>query len=242
MNSLPNKLIPSASLFRLLGYGFLLISLIDLIATLTPFRFTNPLWEFQTIGSLVEQTPVPLLGLILVFYGGWEERSAWEPFALKILSWLALIAGVILLLLIPLGISSTLRINALNERAIAAQVTQQQDQIQQFRDRLNQVSEDDLNSLLAQANAQSQVAEISPETFKDKLLEQTNSAIGTLQSEANVAQEQQQQELLKNSAKWNLGALITGTLFILIWRHTRWARRSAAWRRAMENGLISSES
>jgi len=40
-----------------------------------------------------------------------------------------------------------------------------------------------------------------------------------LQSETVRAN--RRQALLKNSVKWNLGALVSGTLFIMIWHMTR---------------------
>lgn len=60
------------SIYRLrwVGYGLLLLALFDTIEVLTPPQFTNPAWEFQTIGALVERVPVPLLGLVLVFFWG----------------------------------------------------------------------------------------------------------------------------------------------------------------------------
>ncbi len=38
----------------LLGYGLLAFALIDYIDILIPSHFTNPEWELQTLGRLVE--------------------------------------------------------------------------------------------------------------------------------------------------------------------------------------------
>ncbi len=51
----------SSSLFRLVGYGLLVLALFDLIHILIPLQLMNPMWEFQTVGALVERVPVPLL-------------------------------------------------------------------------------------------------------------------------------------------------------------------------------------
>lgn len=86
---------PSSSLFRLVGYGLLVLALFDFIHILIPLRLMNPMWEFQTTGALVERVPVPLLGLMLVFYGETSSRKRWESNLLKFLSWASLLIGLL---------------------------------------------------------------------------------------------------------------------------------------------------
>lgn len=68
----------SASLLRWVGYGLLVLALMDVVDILLPPQLMNPAWEFQTIGALVERVPVPLLGLALVFFDGISSRKNWE--------------------------------------------------------------------------------------------------------------------------------------------------------------------
>ena len=64
---------------NLVGYSLLIFSLFDYIHIIVPPQFTNFIWEFQTIGTLVEHVAVPLIGLAMVFYrpegfiGKWEK-------------------------------------------------------------------------------------------------------------------------------------------------------------------------
>jgi len=46
----------------------------------------SPVWGFQTLGALVEHVPVPLLGLVLVFYANGDSRTKAERLSLKYLS------------------------------------------------------------------------------------------------------------------------------------------------------------
>jgi hypothetical protein len=46
----------------------------------------------------------------------------------------------------------------------------------------------------------------------------------TIKSQAAATQKNQRLALLKRSVKWNLGALISGVLFIILWQGTSWAR------------------
>ena len=78
----------SMTIVRVLGYGLLLLALFDIIEMFIPPNFMNPAWEFQTIGALVERVPVPLIGLVLVFFGERHSRTKWEIPILKLLAWL----------------------------------------------------------------------------------------------------------------------------------------------------------
>jgi hypothetical protein len=217
----------SCILFRLVGYGLLLFVLSDLIDILLPPRFMDPVWEFQTIGAVVERMPLPLLGFVLVFFGEMNLRSKWETILLKFLSWAALLIGIALFLLIPLGISDTLRINNQNNAQLNAQASQQISQIQQFEEQLNEATENDLENLLTRIETQDSTQEIqSSQELKERLLAETDKAENTLRTQAEATRSNKRLELLKSSVKWNLGALISGILFIRIWQSTRWARRA----------------
>ncbi|NJK39107.1 MAG: hypothetical protein HC920_16110 [Oscillatoriales cyanobacterium SM2_3_0] len=105
------SLLRSANLFRWVGYGFLLLTLLDIAEILFPPRFMNPAWELQAMGQLVERVAVPLLGFILVFFGERNSRERWEVPLVKLFSWLTLLYAVLYFLLVPLGVINTLRID-----------------------------------------------------------------------------------------------------------------------------------
>ena len=52
----------SSSILRLVGYGLLLITVVNISFLLIPLQLMNPLWEFQTVGAIVERTPFSILG------------------------------------------------------------------------------------------------------------------------------------------------------------------------------------
>lgn len=74
----------------------------------------------------------------------------------------------------------------------------------------------------------------APEIKSPEELEQAKKQVSTfinqgesqLETQVKTARSNQRFNLLKKSVKWNLGALIAGTLFITISRSTGWARRS----------------
>ena len=136
------------SIFRSIGYGLLGLSFVDLLYVLLPPDFTNPVWEYQTIGDLVRLIPVPLLALILVFYGEAIARKRLEKRILWTLSWLTLVIAIIFFLLVPLTISDSIRIGRFNNEQISNQVNQQKLQLDATRQQLEKATPEQLQSLV----------------------------------------------------------------------------------------------
>jgi hypothetical protein len=211
----------SVAVFRIVGYGLLILSLFELIAIFVPLNLTNPLWQFETIGAIVGRIPVPLIGLVLVFFGEWNYRSDFEQIILNSLRTICLIFGVLLLLLIPLGIMNTLQIKEINKAQISAQYDQQLAQIEQIEKQLNQAKDQDLERLI-KSQGRSLDGQ-SPQEAKQQFLSKISNDKPKMQKYFEQMKEQKKLNLLKNSVKWNLGALVGGVLFIYIWHLTRWA-------------------
>ncbi|MGK7903774.1 MAG: HpsJ family protein [Hormoscilla sp.] len=216
----------SYSLLALVGYGLLILALFDYLQIIYPPNFTNPFWEFQAIGRMVERVPVPLLGLMLVFYrpSGTVDRKSLH--LLRFLSWVSLLLGLIYLLSLPLGINNTLRIYKANNAQISAQFVRQNERLQPIKYELEQADTDDeIKEMISAITRQSPLPEIdAPQELKGQLLTQIARAEETMRIQSETVRANRRQALLKNSVKWNLGALVSGTLFIMIWHMTRWAR------------------
>lgn len=212
----------SISVLRCIGYGLLVLALFDLITTIVPMHLMNPAWEFQTIGALVERVPVPLLGLGLVFYGEASFRRSGELIFLNLLSWLCLLFGILFLLLIPLGVNNTVRLNAQNKAQITAQYNQQLVRVEQLEKQLHNAKTEDIEDFIQRQGKS--LSSKDPQQVKKQLLSHFTSAKQNLQTQYQAKYAEQRLTLLKNSAKWNLGALVCGMLFIFIWRLTSWAR------------------
>ena len=88
------KLIFSSGILRLVGYGLLLMAIVDIFFLLIPPQLMNPVWEFETMGTIVERIPITLLGMVLVYYGERSDRAPIETLLLKITSWLALFSAI----------------------------------------------------------------------------------------------------------------------------------------------------
>lgn len=219
------------SVYRLrwIGYGLLIFALIDALFILIPPGFTNPEWEFQAIGNLVERVVVPLLGLGFVFFGEYYDRRPGEKIPIKILSWLCLLLAVLYILMLPLGLLSTLRIKGQLDEQARVQVERglaQLNQVEtQLKTQLNQLKPEDLRRLVEQARSQGvTVTTDNPEALKAELLTRLNAARQQLPQRAEQEIGQRKQGLYKNAVKWLLGAFLGAVLFFILWRSTAWAR------------------
>lgn len=220
-----NNVSSSSSLLRLVGYGLLVLALFDFMHILVPLRLMNPIWEMQTIGAFVERVPVPLLGLMLVFYGETSFRKKWEITFLKLLSWASLLVGMLFLLLIPLIVVNTVRINKQITYQTSTQVSQQLSGLQQLENQVNKGTDKDINVLATRLNQGRQVDVKNPQELKSRLLSEITKAKKIIQPQTTATLADKRFALLKNSIKWLLGSLVSGVLFIYIWANTGWTRR-----------------
>ncbi len=211
-----------APLFRIVGYALLALSLFDIVNVFIPTLFTNPAWEFQMVRNLVERVPVPLLGTVLVFAG---EKSL-KIF--KFLSWACLIVGLLFLLLIPLGINASWRLDRQNEQELTTRVNQQANQLQQLQAVLNKATTPaEIQSVLTRLNPQAgAVPAQNVSQLKTQLLAKVADGQSQLKTQAATNRSNAQRLLIQNTVKSVLGALVSGTIFIMIWRQTNKALKA----------------
>lgn len=223
------NMLRSVVLFRLIGYGFLILFFLDLGAILIPPNFLNPQWEFQTLGEVVERVAIPLIALLLIFYGGNYLRKGWEYLVLTTLSWLCLVAGVLFILVIPLGVINTIRIDTQTTNAIEAQTRQKLEILQQVETKLKDVKNKQEMQVLMNQLSNNNAPPIENEQqllqAKSNLAQFITNSRNQLNTQTKLTINQRKKALIKQSVKWNLGALISGILFIITWQMTKWSRQ-----------------
>jgi len=225
----------STTLIRWLGYGLLILALLDLGDILIPAQLMNPEWEFRSIGAIVERIPVPLIGLIMVFWGEQEYRRSFEKIILKSLSWLTLGLALAQLALIPLCIANSTRIYNAEIIGINTLKRQRLALVQQLEDKLDQTrSVDEFQTLLSRslnnrlpANLNTSQPLSNLQAQIPALLEPTRSEI-TRQAQATLAEtEKARPRLWKRTVKWSIGALVGAVICLRIWQLTRWTRKKS---------------
>lgn len=227
MNIAENRYLFSSKILRLVGYGLLIMAFVDVFFLLIPPKFMNPIWEFNTMGAIVERIPVTLLGMVLVYYGERDARTPIESFLLKWLSWLSLAIAIILFLMIPLSISNSFRIYYHHKAEINQQVVGQIDKVEAFKLRLKSAHTLEQIGTILQQQAQQKVAipdSVNTRKLKQDILNNLAKNQDSLRGEAQSLSATKRYSLLKDCLKWNLGALIAAVLFLIIWQSTLWAR------------------
>jgi hypothetical protein len=213
-------------LLTLVGYGLIILGAIDYVYIIFPPHFTDPMWELQTIGQLAERAVFPLIGLVLVFYR--YEGDIWEleRKLLGAISWVALLMGILYFLMLPLGINDTWRLYQGMNNQISMELSQKGQQIQQIKSQLDKAKNpEQLQQVLASIAPQQQFPEAQNlQESKAKVISQISQVEKDIRIQANKARSNQTKTLLKNAVKAFLGAVVAGTLFIVSWHLTDWAR------------------
>ncbi len=204
---------------RLIGYLLLLLSFIDFIAILVPPQLTVATWEFQVVGELVERAPVPLLGLGFVLFGEVNQK---KRLIFVCLARTCFVVGILFIALIPFGLSAAWRINTQNNNQVTAQVQQRLAQIDQRKKILNTTTARNLDTAFTLLNRQGRLRGIeTPQALKERLFSEVNQLEQTTRQDAENIRKQLRLTLLKNSLKWNLGALFTAIIYLLLWQIIR---------------------
>ena len=218
----------SSGILRFVGYSLLLMTVVNVsFLLISAPQSITPLWEFQTMGAIVERIPVTLLGMVFVYYGKRSDRTPIEAILLQVLSWGSLLAAILLILIVPLNISNGFKIYNQHDVTANAMFDSQKATIQQFKEQLAATdSQAEIGAILAHGAKQQVNIPDSVNIQKLKAdiivnLEHNQDGI-TSQSEAFRAQKHSL--LFKKCLKWNLGALISSILFFIIWKSTIWAR------------------
>jgi hypothetical protein len=208
-------------LFRLAGYGLLILTLFDVVAAFVPPQFSNPGWQFQTAGGFVERSAVPLIGFVMAFYGNNEARKKREMLVLRFLSWLSLLTGVFYLVMLVLLFINVPGLSDTAQTQINAQFNPEITRLKQIQTQVEKATPAQIDTLMKSNKG---ITITDPQTFKSKLLQDAATAEKNLNDRATITKNSQKLALIKNAVKWGLGALVSAVLFIRIWAATGWAR------------------
>jgi hypothetical protein len=213
-------------LFPLVGYTILGLTLINMVILLIPLQPLNGVWVLETMGHLVEGCWFPLLGLVCILYGRWGYVDRWELRIWRFLSQMTLWIGLGYLLMVPVGIRQTWQIDTMNQAHLQSQRVEQSQVFVQAQERLQEsVSLEDLNALRAWMFPDRIFPVLeNPQELKKQLQQELTQAQAQWEGQLELHRKGQRLTLIKQSVKWNLGAMIAGVAFLGIWHKTRWSR------------------
>jgi hypothetical protein len=218
----------SAQIIRIVGYVLFILGTLDTISLFFPPAFMNPVWEFQVMGRLVDAVPVPLISLVMIFFGEASDRLRVEKLPLRVLSWACLGFAIIHFALLPLGLGNTWRVNNRNNSQIGTALSQQILPLQTAETKLNQTnSEVELQKIitdLVRANPNQAPNLTNPKVIRDKMLTEISKNTQKLKANSDAAKLATLQNLIRASAKLNLGTIASAIAYFFLWKLTPWAR------------------
>ncbi len=233
MQDFKNSLIGIQTVFliRSLGYCLLFFFLLDFVFLLIPPKFTDPAWELNLYGQIIERVPILLLSFPLIFFGEYNYRRQLEKIVTKVISWMAIVMAIFFILGLPLIVANTYRLQSLKQDELVFNVGKQTAPVEQFSDRLKKAESDsEVISILKTLNPQKQISDIpDPQVVKKKLLEQIAGSFSESKSQVEKEKRNISIGLWKNSIKWLFAGALSAAFLLYIWKQSAWARISGGW-------------
>ncbi len=238
-NSTSTELI-TAKLFRFAGYGLLLLAFSNFADALIPPRFgQDATWEFSTLGKLVSTSPVPIIGLVLVFCGESTARSKFGKNILKLLSWLSLLLGILYTVMLLIGVSAAIRINNENTTKANLALSQQLEQFDTAKENLKRTNNANLlkaSEFLEKRAPNIKLNRSNPTELRSQLETEISKNESGIKANIKDSQEKVSRQLIKQAGKWYFEAIVSAFVLFGIWVQTKWSRTST---KRKKKGAIS---
>ncbi|MEM9162825.1 MAG: HpsJ family protein [Cyanobacteria bacterium P01_F01_bin.4] len=229
---------PTLGILRIIGYGILVMGALNIADIILPPDIMNPVWEMEAAGALVDGVPIPLLGLMLVFFGEDSLRKPWENILLRLLSWACLLCAILFLLLLPLMVSHTIRINEQVISQGSSQLQLQMEQLAEVEQQLSQASDDEIAAFL---EAEGVAPQEAGGDARSALLDRLTEIKTETEAETTAVMSGRRKAIMKNVVKWGIGSLVSSFIFLWIWMLTVWSRSKAARNRLNRNKVSPSD-
>jgi hypothetical protein len=101
------NLLTTVPIIHLVGYGLLILAVLDSLAIIFPLNLLDPYWLLTTLEQLVKMMPLSLIALVFIFYGKNLYRDRHKNRILKIIHWSCFGWGILFLLFVPWGMIDT---------------------------------------------------------------------------------------------------------------------------------------
>ena len=222
---------PSSSVtpqvIRVVGYGLLAFSGIDLLFQLLANPFGGALQAFRFSSGLVDRIPVPLLALGILFAMPRPISLPLERTVLRLLSFVPFIYAGGFLLVIAAALITGNRLIVVAEQQIALQSQAQLRQLETTVDRVKALNAGDLASVVQNFNLQNRTT-LKDTEFLNKLVEQTDVQKARLKTGTDQAFKAQRRTMTLELLKVLLGAAAGSGIMFLLGTAAGWARSPGA--------------
>ncbi|PZU95853.1 MAG: hypothetical protein DCE90_11930 [Pseudanabaena sp.] len=220
--------IVTANLLRFAGYGLLLMSFSNFAEALIPPRFgQDAAWEFDTLSKVAGTSPVPIIALILIFYGESTARSSFGKNVLKILSWFSLVLAIFYVVMTLIGVSAAIRINNDNETQASFVLSEQLKQLDTAKENLKNTNDANLlraTEFIERRSPDLKLDKSNPTVLRGQLEAEINKNEGEFKNRIADGKSTTFRRLIKRAAKSYFEALVSAAILFGIWSQTKWTR------------------
>lgn len=212
---------------RIVGYCLLVLGLVNWVDILVPPQLMNPVWEFQTIGAIVESAPIPLIAMAFILFGNDFQRRKGEALLVRLLSYFCILLAIAFLILVPVTFSTVFRIYNQIDQQTWSNVEEQNTRLDEIEQQLTQATDQEVENFLRGrgVDLESQTQTEPGQTPKELILERLDEVRGSITTQSTETKANQKRATLKSAIKWTIGALLSGFTFIYLWRQTRWLNK-----------------
>lgn len=205
----------STAIANVIGYVLATYSIVEFVNILYPLQLTNPQWEFQTFGKLVDNIWGLLIGFALIFFRTSVPVRKLELRFLSLLSWLVLGLGIVYFLMVPLATLDVWKLERRATQNYQATLARGQEQVANLRGALQ--TGDIPPQQLQTIGASLQVARDSEVPLEQQIL----GALEQRQSQAiqnlDLQRDRFRKNLLRQALKWTIGAILGGFSLCWLW-------------------------
>ncbi len=221
-------------LLPLAGWGFLVFTIIKLILIILPMDLMDIEWEFETLEKIVDQSIYILLSFVCILSLKPGEINYFYLCILHYSTWVCFLLGVIFLLTAPLGIVDTTKIYKDLDKDSLREINDQHDYFKKIHLKINESKKVSTLKKIAKRVKSSSAIKIRLklkskqriDELKMWLVQRARRYEKIRINEIKKDLYQDKKELLETSAKFNIGLIVLGILFIGVWSRTGWIRGS----------------
>jgi 4-amino-4-deoxy-L-arabinose transferase-like glycosyltransferase len=208
----------------LVGWALIIGSIISYGYLLFPVRFFEAAWEFETMGALVDNSLLCLLGMGLVFHAREPVLKMQKLIALRVLLAVGCLVGLAYLMMVPLALSNERRLGETLAQQSAATGDLYADRLAKIQATLKKVKTiqelKTLGTMLNFVPTPTEIKELRLDEDFDRLQQwserQINSRLNKQKQEAQQLIERNLAKLQKDCIRIVAGAILAAICYLLL--------------------------
>ncbi len=224
----------STSLSRFIGYGLLILFLMDVVEVLIGYRPFVPQSDATLVSQLIERIAVPLMAYALIFAAEPNNPGRFERGARKFISFGSLLMMAICLLLTGLALYAGQRLSRQSGAYFQQQIVERNAVLTRLKTEMPKFNDAQVTlayrELILRPQGLAVSTAISTAEMREKTLASIPLELEKTVSSVNSARKEARNQLLITTTKYSLGGIIAAAMFLFAWEASYPARAARVFR------------